>query len=90
MTLFFAGLLVLMILGLALEEKLHAKKSVITGVFAVLSLFLGALFGLLPFDKMHIMEGIHLPVYIPAIEWEVIAIILGASLFVDVTSKSGI
>ena len=89
-TLLFAGLLLAMIAALALEEKLHAKKSIITGVFAVVCLFLGAVFGLLPFHKMQIMEGIKLPIYVPAIEWEVIAIILGASLFVDVTSKSGI
>jgi Na+/H+ antiporter NhaD/arsenite permease-like protein len=31
-----------------------------------------------------------LPVYIPGIDWEVIAIILGSSLFVDVTSKCGL
>ena len=31
-----------------------------------------------------------LPVYIPGIDWEVIAIILGASLFVDATSKCGL
>ena len=31
-TLLFTGLLVLMILSLALEEKIHAKKSLIVGV----------------------------------------------------------
>jgi Na+/H+ antiporter NhaD/arsenite permease-like protein len=31
-----------------------------------------------------------MPVYIPAIDWGVITIILGASLFVDVTSRSGL
>ena len=30
------------------------------------------------------------PVYVPAINWNVIAIILGSSLFVDVTSRSGL
>jgi len=35
-------------------------------------------------------DRITLPVYIPAIDWGVIAIILGSSLFVDVTSKSGL
>ncbi|MFP6649349.1 MAG: SLC13 family permease [Pirellulaceae bacterium] len=38
-------------------------------------------------------EGGHkisMPVYIPAINWGVIAIILGSSLFVDITSKSGL
>ncbi|MCH7867507.1 MAG: hypothetical protein IH881_07390 [Myxococcales bacterium] len=92
-TLFFAGLLVSMILCLALEEKLHAKKSVIVGVFAVISLLLGGLFGLLPFSEMYLQVGetaIHLPIYIPAIDWGVISIILGSSLFVDVTAKSGL
>ena len=33
---------------------------------------------------------IHLPIYIPAIDWGVVAIILGSSLFVDITAKSGL
>jgi Na+/H+ antiporter NhaD/arsenite permease-like protein len=92
-TLFFAALLVSMILCLAFEEKLHAKKSVIVGTFAVASLFLAGLLGLLPFSAMDLHVGdtdIHLPVYIPAIDWGVVAIILGSSLFVDVTAKSGL
>jgi Na+/H+ antiporter NhaD/arsenite permease-like protein len=89
-TVLFIALLVAMVAALAFEEKLHAKKSIITSVFAVVCLLLGAIFDLLPFEHMQLAGGIHLPVYIPAIEWEVIAIILGASLFVDVTSKSGI
>jgi Na+/H+ antiporter NhaD/arsenite permease-like protein len=82
-----------MIGSLALEEKLHAKKSVIVGVFAVLCLLLGGLFGLLPFGDMVLTVGeqeIALPVYIPAIDWGVVAIILGSSLFVDITAKSGL
>ena len=92
-TLFFAGLLVSMILCLAFEEKLHAKKSVIVGTFAVGSLLLAGGLGLLPFSEMDLHVGdtdIHLPVYIPAIDWGVIFIILGSSLFVDVTAKSGL
>ncbi len=92
-TLFFSGLLVSMILCLAFEEKIHAKKSVIVGVFAVVSLLLAGLFGLLPFSAMdmHVGEAvIHLPIYIPSIDWGVICIILGSSLFVDVTAKSGL
>ena len=91
--LLFATLLVAMILCLAFEGKLHAKKSVIVGAFAVSLLFLGGLFGLLPFSEMDLHVGdtdIHLPVYIPAIDWGVVAIILGSSLFVDVTAKSGL
>ena len=93
-TLFFSLILVTMIFALALEEKLHAKKSVIVGVFAVVSLLLGAMFGVLPETDgsyfVKVTEHIKLPFYIPAIDWSVIAIILGSSLFVDVTSKSGL
>ena len=90
-TLLFVSILSAMILCLAFEEKLHAKKSVIAGLFAILCLLLGAVFGLLPFGP--ISGGgheINLPVYIPAIDWGVIAIILGSSLFVDVTSRTGL
>ena len=38
-TYFFAALLAGMILCLALEEKIHAKKSVIVGIFALVALF---------------------------------------------------
>ena len=135
----FALLLVGLIVCLALEEKLHAKKSVIAGVFAIVCLLLGGSFGILPFqrvvvgshmlvdhqrvegdylepdgDRQHVLiaptepssadaadhqavhpvyvdgHGISMPVYIPAIDWGVIAIILGSSLFVDITSKSGL
>lgn len=146
-TLLFGLLLIGLITCLALEEKLHAKKSVIAGVFALVCLLLGAVFGILPFEE--IVVGSHeprpgelealevkpaetetletdsspaadeipsevagetedepasdasaelhvgghevsMPVYIPAIDWGVIAIILGSSLFVDITSKSGL
>jgi Na+/H+ antiporter NhaD/arsenite permease-like protein len=90
-TVLFAGILVAMIVSLALEEKLHAKKSLIVGLFAVISLLLGAI--LLPLPYGPYLIGGHplaIPVYIPAIDWGVITIILGASLFVDVTSRSGL
>jgi len=91
-TLLFAGVLVAMILALAFEERLHAKKSIITSVFAIVSLLLGAMFEILPFGKMGnpFGESIEMPVFIPAIDWSVMTIIFGAALFVDVTSKSGI
>ena len=98
-TILFAGLLVGLIVCLALEEKLHAKKSVIAGVAAVVCLLLGGMCKILPFQKVLVgadpvtREGGHLinmPVYIPGIDWGVIAIILGSSLFVDITSKSGL
>ena len=90
-TLLFASILGAMVLCLALEEKLHAKKSVIACFFAIVCLLLGAFFDLLPFGP--ILVGGHeidLPVYISAIDWGVIAIILGSSLFVDVTSRTGL
>jgi Na+/H+ antiporter NhaD/arsenite permease-like protein len=113
----FAAILVALIACLALEEKLHAKKSVIAGIFALACLLLGAICEILPFQDVVIgshlppeeieqplaksngpeAEDVHLggdevemPVYIPAIDWGVIAIILGSSLFVDITSKSGL
>ncbi len=93
----FAGLLAAMILALALEERLHIKKSLVTGVFAVLSLGLGHLLHVLPFDAEGgfsvLLPGGHsvaLPVYVPSVDWEVVAIILGSSLFVDATARSGL
>ena len=90
-TLFFAAFLVGMILCLAFEEKLHAQKSLIVGLFAVATLLAGAVLLPLPYGP-YLIGGheVALPVYIPAIDWGVITIILGASLFVDVTSRSGL
>ena len=100
-TLVFSALLVGLILCLALEEKIHAKKSIIAGVFALICLFLANVFHLYefvdhkfliqlpPFDSAQ-SHTIELPVYIPAIDWGVIALIFGASLFIDITSKSGL
>jgi len=90
-TLLFAGLLVALIASLAFEEKLHAQKSLIVGLYAIVALLLGAVLLPLPFGPY--MIGGHeldMPVYIPAVDWGVITIILGASLFVDVTSRSGL
>lgn len=81
------GLLVLMILALALEQKIHAHKSIITGIAALLALILGEVTGVLP--SLEDQEG-HVPFFIEFIDWGVIAIILGSSLFVEVASKSGI
>ena len=90
-TALFAVILVAMILSLALEEKLHAKKSLIVGLFAMVSLLLGAVLLPLPFGP-YLIGGheVSMPVYIPAVDWGVITLILGASLFVDVTSRSGL
>ena len=100
-TVLFGMILASMIVALALEEKIHAKKSIIVGSFAGLCLVLGTLIhvgegehahSLIPFGEITLPNGHHLgiPVYIPAIDWGVITIILGASLFVEVTSRSGV
>ncbi|PRQ02109.1 Inner membrane protein YbiR [Enhygromyxa salina] len=90
-TLVFTALLLGMILALALEEKLHAKKSLIVALFAVVCLFVGTAVDILPFGPVIVgSHEIDMPIYIPAVDWGVIAIILGSSLFIDVTSKSGL
>ncbi|RMF38945.1 MAG: hypothetical protein D6753_14975 [Planctomycetota bacterium] len=107
-TVLFGLLLAAMIVALALEEKLHAKKSIIAGLFAGICLFLGAVFHLLPFESVVVGSSaapeqatdgqvvhvggheIQMPVFIPAVDWSVIAIIVGSSLFVDVASRSGL
>ncbi|HHH28647.1 MAG TPA: hypothetical protein ENK57_09940 [Polyangiaceae bacterium] len=91
-TVVFGLILVAMVLALALEEKLHAKKSFITGVAAVVSLLLAQALSLLPTHELtnSLGETVEMPIYIAAIDWGVIAIILGSSIFVDVTSKSGL
>jgi Na+/H+ antiporter NhaD/arsenite permease-like protein len=100
-TLLFTGILIGLILCLALEEKIHAQKSVIAGIFALLSLALGTLFDILPFGPEAASKGaapltnafhetIFHPIFVQGIDWGVISIIFGASLFVDITSKSGL
>lgn len=97
-TYFFAFLLAGMVAALAFEEKIHARKSIIVGTFAGVCLILETVIGyfldqrLVPFGKIVLPNGheIGIPVYIPAIDWGVITIILGASLFVEVTSRSGV
>jgi len=88
----FSAILVAMILSLALEEKIHAKKSLIVGLFAIVGLLAGTALNIIPFGDVTLPGGhqIEMPVYIPAVDWGVIAIILGSSLFVDVTSRSGL
>jgi Na+/H+ antiporter NhaD/arsenite permease-like protein len=91
-TVVFATLLVALVACLALEEKIHAKKSIITGGFAVICLLAAAALHVpMPFGPYNIGGvPIDIPVYIPAIDWGVITIILGSSLFVDATSRSGL
>lgn len=97
---FYLFVLAAMVLCLAFEEKLHAKKSLIVGTFAGFCLITETVIGYftdrahptLPFGAITLPNGheMNLPIYIPAIDWSVITIILGASLFVEVTSRSGI
>ena len=91
-TLLFSAILVAMIGCLAFEEKLHAKKSLIVSLFGVIALLFGSAFHLIPFGAVTLPGGheISMPVYIPSVDWNVIAIILGSSVFVDVTSRSGL
>jgi len=91
-TVFFGLLLAAMIACLALEERLHTRKSVIVGCFAMGSLLLAQIFGLYPTSaRVHFGEHtLPIPIYIPPVNWEVVAIILGSSLFVDITSRSGL
>ncbi|MCZ6764943.1 MAG: SLC13 family permease [Alphaproteobacteria bacterium] len=90
-TTLFGLLLAALIVSLALEEKLHAKKSVIVGFYAVVILLLAAAFGLARRETVEILgHHITFPVYIPGVDWEVVAIILGSAIFVDVTSKTGL
>jgi len=55
-TLLFSLLLVALIATLALEETIHAKKSVIAGCFALVSLLAADAFGLLPVG--HVVCGL--------------------------------
>lgn len=88
----FGFILAAMILALALEETIHARKSIIVGSFAGLCLILATVMNLLTFGDVILpnSHSVSLPVYIPSIDWGVITIILGASLFVEVTSRSGV
>ena len=91
-TIFFSIVLLLMVLSLALEERIHAQKSVIASVFAIICLAIATALGLMPIGEITLPNGhqVSIPVYIPAVDWGVIAIILGSSIFVDVTSRSGL
>ena len=97
---FYVVVLAAMVLSLAFEEKLHVKKSLLVGTFAgfclisetVIGFFTDRAHPMLPFGAITLPNGhtLNLPIFIPAIDWSVITIILGASLFVEVTSRSGI
>ena len=81
----FAGILIVTLVALALD-KLH--KTVLALIVAIFCLLLGDYLGLLG----HLGEGVghHLPAYIPFIEWEVIGIVVGATIFVEIAATSGV
>ena len=81
-TALFAGILVLT-LALLAAEKIH--KTILVLLSAGLCLFLGDALGYFPHG-----EGHHLPVYIQMIEWEVIGIVVGATVFVEIAARSGV
>ena len=100
-TYLFMALLIGLVLCLAFEEKLHAQKSVIASTFALIGLGLATFFDLLPFGPESATKGaapltnsfgeiLYHPVFVQGVDWGVIAIIFGASLFVDISSKSGL
>lgn len=81
-TALFAGILVLT-LALMAAEKIH--KTILVLLSAGLCLFLADALGYFP----HV-AGHHLPVYIEMIEWEVIGIVVGATVFVEISARSGV
>ncbi|MFQ5807794.1 MAG: SLC13 family permease [Phycisphaerae bacterium] len=81
-TALFAGILVIT-LGLLAAEKIH--KTILVLLSAGLCLFLADALGYFPHG-----EGHHLPVYIEMIEWEVIGIVIGATVFVEIAARSGV
>lgn len=91
-TLLFGALLTGMVVTLALEEKLHAKKSIITLGFAVVVIFLGHATDIIPGEAVVTVghDALRMPIYVSGVDWGVICIILASSVFVDVTSRSGL
>lgn len=84
-TAIFAVILIVT-LALLATEKIH--KTVLVLLSAGICLFLGDFFWrahFVPQDGAH-----HVPIYIEMIEWEVIGIVIGATVFVEIASRSGI
>ena len=81
----FAGILVVT-LGMLAAETVH--KTVLVLLSAGLCLFLAAWFW--GEDFFGHTPGHALPVYIAMIEWEVIGIVIGATVFVEVAARSGV
>ncbi|RMF82576.1 MAG: hypothetical protein D6744_05930 [Planctomycetota bacterium] len=80
----FAAILVVT-LGLLATERVH--KTVLALLSALVCLFLAEYWKLLPHPTD---PGHHLPVYIAMIEWEVIGIVIGATVFVEIAARSGV
>ena len=78
----FAAVLAVTLLLLA-TEKVH--KTVLVLLSGMGCLFLADHWGFFP----HV-DGHHMPVYIDMIEWEVIGIVIGATVFVEIAARSGI
>ena len=78
----FVAILALTLLLLA-TEKVH--KTIIVLISAGLCLFLADYWGYFPR-----VAGHHLPVYVEMIEWEVIGIVIGATVFVEIAARSGV
>ncbi|MFH1748703.1 MAG: SLC13 family permease [Planctomycetota bacterium] len=77
-----AAVLVVTLILLA-TEKVH--KTILALLAGGICLFLGAVWGYFPQ-----VPGLHLPPYIAMIEWEVIGIVIGATVFVEIAARSGI
>ena len=78
----FAAILGVTLLLLATEK---IQKTVLVLMSGLGCLFLADYWGYFP----HV-TGHHLPVYIEMIEWEVIGIVIGATVFVEIAARSGI
>ncbi len=78
----FAAILAAVLILLA-TEKIH--KTVLVLLAGLFCLFLADFWGYFPHSPGH-----HLPVYIAMIEWEVIGIVIGATIFVEIAARSGV
>jgi Na+/H+ antiporter NhaD/arsenite permease-like protein len=81
----FASILVVTLALLALEK---IQKTVLVLISAGLCLMLGSWFWGEAFVGPRAEH--HLPVYATMIEWEVIGIVIGATVFVEVAARSGV
>ncbi|RJP33393.1 MAG: hypothetical protein C4547_12470 [Phycisphaerales bacterium] len=77
-----AGGILVATLVLLATEKVH--KTVLVMLAGGVCLLLGQIWGYFPRE-----EGHHLPVYVRMIEWEVIGIVIGATVFVEIAARSG-